>query len=221
MGAEETITVNGLVYTVGQVASEYAPAIIVPEDLDFPPIELKYYAHQFEEEELTISYRVVRENERHPSPVFHHIYAFYRSIKYGSVMDIEYIDIVINTSDGLVEAFRFERPEGSPTNIEHVPMQYLLDREEGHYSPISENPSAANSDGSANETSEGMEMAEIIPAGWGEFGFIIASWNGLFEVIELGEGEPSDGQIATLTVSRADEKFTTEKKMWNRSSGYL
>ena len=203
LDSDSSFSINGSVFTIEQIANSFAPSIIVPDDLDFPPIEIKYYAHQFEDDELTISYRVVRENERHPSKFIHPIYAFYRSIRYGSVFDIEYIDIVINMSDGKVDSFRFERPDSESGSIQHVPMHYIIDQDSGNYIPA-----------------EVEGNVEPLSLEWGDFGFLIASWNGLFEIEELDNDEIGR-ETAVLPVSQANQEFTSKYKMWKRSSGYL
>jgi hypothetical protein len=202
------IDVNGTEKSVIDLAEFYAPNILVPSDLPYPPTDLIFYAHELNEGKLTLSYRVMRDNERHPSTLLHYPYALYRSIHYGSVKDIEYVDVVINTTDGLVEGFRFELPRDNQNFIEHVPMEYVLNRVEKQY--------VGSEIGQEDATSIILENTT-----WQEIGFLIASWNGLFDVVDMSAGLPTETFVAEISVKHADKDFTSKFKMWRRSSGYL
>ena len=202
------VEVNGTEKSVIELAEFYAPNIVVPSDLPYPPTGLVFYAHELNVDELTFSYRVMRDNERHPSTLLHYPYALYRSIHFGSVKDIEYVDIVLNTTDGLVEGFRFELPRGNQNTIKHVPMEYVLNRVENQY--------VGTEIGQEDATPIILENTT-----WQEIGFLIASWNGLFDVVDISDGLPAETFVAEISVKHADEDFTSKFKMWRRSSGYL
>jgi hypothetical protein len=58
---------------------------------------------------IALVYHPVWEDERHPNRLFNALYRLYRAIVYGTpIRDIEYIQINVNCSNGLIQRIRYE-----------------------------------------------------------------------------------------------------------------
>jgi len=79
-----------------ELVKEHQPILYQPNHDKHEP-KFMYYRTKIEEEALQITYYTVWDNERHPRYLFHVIYAFiFRKFYYGSIRDIEYIQVNVN-----------------------------------------------------------------------------------------------------------------------------
>jgi hypothetical protein len=89
------------------ILEKYKPIIYQTENIK---IEVEYFLYEFVEQEdkLVLLYRPLWRDEIHPNKVIHHLYKYFREIYYGSVKDIEFIEIFVDKKTGDILSFSFE-----------------------------------------------------------------------------------------------------------------
>jgi len=95
--------VNGL-----ELAEAYRPIIRINPAYVPPFAKVLWYEVVDQEDSVTLVYYLDWENEIYPQPLLHFLYEIYRRAVYGSVHDIEYIEITVGKLDGVVTRIRFE-----------------------------------------------------------------------------------------------------------------
>ncbi len=99
-GEREVVLVN--------YAARYAP-VIRTNPAHLPPnVEHIWYQAVVRGDTVVLVYYLLWENELHPNPIVHRLYETYRWAVYGSVRDIEYIELHIDRNTGVVQRMRFE-----------------------------------------------------------------------------------------------------------------
>jgi hypothetical protein len=103
------IVVNGQSGTVNEFAEKYRPVMYKQEMVITPPILWVWYNAVDMGDRIDYIYYNVWENEINPNPLVHRYYSFFRAFYYGyPLYDIEYIQITVSKSDGVVDEIRFE-----------------------------------------------------------------------------------------------------------------
>lgn len=101
-------------------AAQYVPVLRVdPANLP-PDVETIWYQAVVRDDMIILVYYVQWENEIHSSPVVHRLYELYRRAVYGSVHDIEYIELHIDRTTGIVHRMRFETASDGDYNRQQV-----------------------------------------------------------------------------------------------------
>ncbi|MCF2144498.1 MAG: hypothetical protein K9W42_12430 [Candidatus Heimdallarchaeota archaeon] len=93
--------------TVIEILNKYKPYIYQDNCLK---LDIKFIFYEFicQEDKMILIYRPVWTDEIHPNPLVHNLYKFFRWIFYGSIKDIEFIEIVIDRKTGDILSFSFE-----------------------------------------------------------------------------------------------------------------
>lgn len=112
MSMEETPTTSIPELTEEQtfeLVREFQPILYQPQHDKHIP-KFMYYRTARKEDTLKITYYTVWDNERHPRYFFHVLYSFlFRKFYYGSIKDIEYIQIDVDLKTRDITDVRFEQ----------------------------------------------------------------------------------------------------------------
>ncbi len=93
-----------------ELVREHQPILYQPDHDKHEP-KFMYYRTKIDGNSLKITYYTVWDNERHPRYLFHVIYSFiFRKFYYGSIKDIEYIQVDVNLDTNEVTDIRYEQP---------------------------------------------------------------------------------------------------------------
>ncbi|MFH0873306.1 MAG: hypothetical protein V1846_00485 [Candidatus Komeilibacteria bacterium] len=91
-----------------RLVKEFQPILYQPQHDKYIP-KFMYYRTNLKGDTLQITYYTVWDNERHPRYLLHILYAFiFRKFYYGSIKDIEYIQIDIDLNTRTVTDINFE-----------------------------------------------------------------------------------------------------------------
>jgi hypothetical protein len=117
---DATVTLNGEVLSLEEVAHRYRPQVTMDPRYMPPTVGTIWYQGVEQndavprEDALTLVYYLDWDNEIHPQPILHVLYEIYRQAVYGSTHDIEFIEITVDTATGDVRKVRYETsPEGT------------------------------------------------------------------------------------------------------------
>ncbi len=96
---------------------EFQPIIYQPKHDKYEP-KFMYYRTRIRGNILQVTYYTVWDNERHPRYVFHVLYAFlFRKFYYGSIKDIEFIQIDIDLLTKQITDIRYDQPNKNNYNV--------------------------------------------------------------------------------------------------------
>jgi len=103
------------------ILEKYKPIIYQTDDIKMD-IEFFFYEFVEKKDKLVLIYRPLWKDEIHPIPIIHNLYKYFRMIFYGSVKDIEFVEIFVDKLTGDILSFSFENlTEGSPIEApEHM-----------------------------------------------------------------------------------------------------
>lgn len=120
----DQVVVAGNTITMQQLAISFQPQLFQRPDTVSPPALAMWWEAIDTDDSIALVYHAVWKDERHPVPILHWIYYFYRAIVYGiPVRDIEYIQINVNRSDGLINRVRYE--DSSATSYEDATGRHI------------------------------------------------------------------------------------------------
>lgn len=109
LGRSTSVVVAGNTISLEQLASSFQPQLFLPASVNSPPALTMWWEAIDADDSIALVYHPIWQDEWHPSPVLHWIYYIYRIIVYGiPVRDIEYIQINVNRSDGIIQRIRYE-----------------------------------------------------------------------------------------------------------------
>jgi hypothetical protein len=109
LARSDAVVVAGNTITLEQLASSFQPQLFQKADDYSPPALVMWWEAINAKESIALVFHPVWQDEQNPIPIYHWIYYVYRAIVYGvPVRDIEYIQINISRSDGLIQRVRFE-----------------------------------------------------------------------------------------------------------------
>lgn len=198
--ADESIEIAGSLLTQDEAAARYRPVVSGAAGNMTPPLlEVKYEViDNVDEGAWTIVYFLVWEDEIHPNSFLHGAYWIYRAARYGyPVRDIEYAQIDIEKTTGIVKRIRFE---SSPDEIYDVANSvHLVDEY------------TRNSDGTYQRRTSDLDRVEIATAESVDVRFIgtrvsiaVATWNHLSRLAQPSDRVVTgseDAQLSYLTSS--------------------
>jgi hypothetical protein len=185
---------------VDTFVEEYKPYIYQNESYAYTPTKLFYEVV----EQLTtyvVIYRVVWEDELHPSKFFHALYRPFRIITFGSANDIEFVEYIINKTTFQITEVHFETIGGESTTFP-----------DHEYVALTNNSGTYNYFGDDGIT----EDLSFNPFDGFHCNLLVCSWNHLLNVSSTLSGTLYDLPLDFLT----DEDFKSYK-MSSRSAGII
>jgi hypothetical protein len=110
-----TFPLGGKEFTLAEIAARYQPILYLHKALDyFHPDRVLYEALE-QNGVLFLNYYVQWRDEIAPNGIYHFIYSRYRKVRYGSVTDIEFVEVGVTLATGRVDSIAFEwDPDGRP-----------------------------------------------------------------------------------------------------------
>ncbi|MBD3193284.1 MAG: hypothetical protein GF308_21800 [Candidatus Heimdallarchaeota archaeon] len=190
-----TDEVNG--QNVLEIIKKYKPIIYQKEDIKN---EIKFIFYEFVEQKntLVLIYRPVWEDEIHPNPIINQFYKIFRWFYYGSIKDIEFIEIFIDKKMGELLSFSFETlAEGSSIEAPKHELTTLVKQNKAFFNKNKNKPVFVPFDGSRC-------ILQVI------------TWNHLFAIPKNLEGEGFDCPLKPLT-----EQHFRKYAISRRSSGLV
>ena len=107
------LTVANETGSVRKFADDYRPVFFTDMRMGDERPEKVYFESLAPGTRLIFNYYLAWENETHPQPIAHKLYEGFRTAVYGSIRDIEYVQIMVSFRTGAVVGFAFERdPSG-------------------------------------------------------------------------------------------------------------
>ena len=133
--ADEIISLADQTVTIEELAATYQPMLFMPQDAHSPPALKMWWEAIRGQDFITLIYHPMWQDETHPIPFIHWLYALYRGIYYGMpVRDIEYIQINIDLNDGSIQRVRYEDTLANEYNAVIAGHQYItITRDNNHY----------------------------------------------------------------------------------------
>jgi len=96
---------------------EFQPIIYQPQHDKYEP-KFMYYRTRIRGNLLQITYYTVWDNERHPRYILHVLYAFlFRKFYYGSIKDIEYIQVDVDLINKSIVNIRYDQPHNQNYHV--------------------------------------------------------------------------------------------------------
>lgn len=139
LNPDDIVEINNQKIYVTKLASIYKPKMYLRSSTPSPSLLWVWYEAVPTENTVDIVYYYAWENEIHPNPNIHKFYSLVRSVYYGyPLYDIEYFQISVGRSDGVVKNIRFETSPGEDyfvTISEHVVARYIYIAD-GNYNEI-------------------------------------------------------------------------------------
>jgi hypothetical protein len=161
-----------------QLATFFQPQLFQKPGDYSPPALAMWWEAIDAGDSLALVYHPVWQDERHPMPLLHWIYYAYRAIVYGvPVRDIEYLQINISRSDGLIQRIRYETSSAASYGqsiVEHV--RIIIDRDGTEYMETATAPDNAPIVRSISAISPPLK-------------FGIATWSHQFVLLENSVGD--------------------------------
>ncbi len=181
-----------------EIVEKYKPIIYQTDNIE-KDIQFLFYELVEQKEKIVLIYRPVWNDEIHPNPIIHSLYKYFRWIFYGSVKDIEFIEIYIDKKTGEVESFNYETlTEGSTIEAPEHEFTEIEKKGEKYY----------------NKT-KGKELGY---SPFEEYRCIlqVKTWNHLLSITEKPQGKKFDSPVTPLT-NWLFRKYSISR----RSTGYI
>lgn len=190
-----TDKVNG--QKVLAILEKYKPIIYQKEEIE-KEIQFIFYECVEQKDRLVLIYRPVWEDEIHPNPIINQLYKFFRWFYYGSIKDIEFIEIFIDKKTGELLSFSFETfVEDSSIETPRHEFTIIVKQNKVFYNKTKNEPVTVPFDGSSC-------ILQVI------------TWNHLFSIPKNPEGQKFDCPLKLLTNQRY-KKYAISR----RSSGLV
>lgn len=138
LSPSDEIKVANHSYTVEEVALRYQPIIYQSPELAGPiPFASKYEVIP-RNHELILVYHMYWQDEIHPNPIIHFLYRLFRIYYYGSSLDIESVEIWVDSETGKITRIVFETEPSEDVkpfapSHEHAEINLLPD---GRYAKV-------------------------------------------------------------------------------------
>ena len=193
-----TETINS--QQVSEFVEEYKPYVYQNNSYAYDPVKL-YYEVISDTDYYVVIYRVVWDDELHPNNFIHALYRAYRTVTYGSVNDIEFVEYLINKSTFQVEEVHFETLGGESTFI-----------------PDHEYVSISNNSGNYNYLGDDGISEDLSFSPFSDYhcNLIICSWNHL-----LNTSNTLSGTFHNLSLEFLTDVNFKSYKMSARSAGII
>lgn len=196
--ADETTSVENL-------AATYQPILFMQEGTTVPTPQKMFWEAIDTKESVAIVYRTFWEDEVHPRPIVHYLYALYRSAFY-TIHDIEYIQINISKKDKTINRIRYEDTAADSYHSTIVPHRYVtINKQENSYEMIFKDGKKSN--GQARKVS-------IVET---RLKFGVASWSHQFTLLENGSDRYSIRM--NIPLEYLTEEDYVKYKLARRSQG--
>jgi len=128
---DTTLTVGGRTWSARQLAMTYRPVFLLARTHTTPPLLQVGYEVIPEPGHVMLLFYPVWADEQHPQPFLHATYAAYRRLRYGSVRDIEFVQLRLDRTTGALTELLFETAPGTPFSaavVEHSRLRLIRDR---------------------------------------------------------------------------------------------
>lgn len=126
----DILILKGVPQHFSLIAKTYLPRIFLQETSDKNHIVKIYYKGISQKDKLSIMYFFCWNDETHPNIFMNFIYKLFRRLYYGSIMDIEFIQLNIDLTTGKVEQILFEKPDYCKkffiNFIQHLPQKITI-----------------------------------------------------------------------------------------------
>ncbi len=120
-----TIKIGGAEKQLSGVAAEFMPVLYIHDAINYMRPERVLYEAIPNGDMLYINYYVHWQDEIAPIKLWHFIYSQIRKVRYGSVNDIEFVEVGITLATGRVDHIAFEwDPACKPDNF--APLHYIV-----------------------------------------------------------------------------------------------
>gem|GEM_PF-4612892 len=117
--------IGGADMSLAAIAARYQPILYLHKALDYMRPDRALYEAFEQEGMLYINYYVQWSDEIAPNKIYHMVYSQIRKVRYGSVTDIEFVEVGISLATGRVDSFSFEwDPDGRPNSP--VPRHFII-----------------------------------------------------------------------------------------------
>jgi hypothetical protein len=120
----DTFIIGGNTFTIENLAQQYKPEMYLRPSTPTPKLKWIWYEATPNDRTIDFTYYFNWENEINPNKTIHKLYSIFRAAYYGyPLYDIEYFQITVNKSNGLVQRIRFETSKSDdyfPTVVEHI-----------------------------------------------------------------------------------------------------
>ncbi len=103
-----SINIGTETLSVEEIVQEYAPILYQASNFSAGTPQKMFYELQVNDSEIIILYRSFWTDENHPIAVLDILYDIFREIYYGSIADIEPIQLRLNASTGEVKEIYFQ-----------------------------------------------------------------------------------------------------------------
>ena len=200
---ETNDVVNGK--KVIRIIEKYKPIIYQTENIK-KDVQFIFYELIEQKDKLVLIYRPVWDDEIHPNPIIHSLYKYFRWIFYGSIKDIEFIEIFIDKKTSEVLSFSFETlTEGSPIEFPEHEFTEIEKKEEKYY-----------------HKTKDYELA-YVPFEDSRCILQVTTWNHLLCITENPQGKKFDLPLVPLTnwqfqkysiTRRSSGSVRTKTKKW-------
>lgn len=132
----DTLSISRKTFTIENLIQQYKPEMYLRPSTPTPKLEWIWYEATPNNSTIDLTYHFVWENEINPNKTIHNLYSIFRAAYYGySLYDIEYFQVNVNKSNGLVQRLRFETSKSDdyfPTVVKHIIV--AIDKDEnGNY----------------------------------------------------------------------------------------
>ena len=109
LDAKALVSVQGSGVPIEDLAFKHQPLLFMHENTTSPPALGMWWEAIDASDTIALIYHPIWQDEIHPIPWVDQLYRVYRAIYYGTpVRDIEYIQVNIRRSDGLIQRIRYE-----------------------------------------------------------------------------------------------------------------
>jgi hypothetical protein len=178
------VSVKGSVISIEDLAFKHQPLLFMRENTTSPPALGMWWEAIDGGDTIALIYHPVWQDEAHPIPWVDKLYRAYRAIYYGiPIRDIEYIQVNISRSDGLIQRIRYEDTTA-----------------DSYYAPTSDHrPVIINRDG--YDYIEQSNQSKKVSVNGAQIRFVIATWSHqltLFEDNNHSYTAPVNMQLAYL-----------------------
>lgn len=120
----ESLNIAGQTTTIDSFAQLYKPEMFLRPNTPTPPLKWIWYEATPNDTTIDFTYYFAWENEINPNKTIHNLYSIFRAAYYGyPLYDIEYFQVNIDKSTGLIKRLRFETSKSDdyfPTIVEHI-----------------------------------------------------------------------------------------------------
>lgn len=195
------------------LVKEYQPILYQPKHDKYEP-KFMYYRTRIRGNLLQITYYTVWDNERHPKFLLHIIYAFlFRKFYYGTIKDLEYIQIDIDLRTREMTDVRYEQPHKKNYHV-------ILPFHRKRHLKLVPNPNKSEKFFLRFHGKKSDQFHGVIKPNFTQkrIHMAVASWNHIYDLY-LKEWDDRVKQFSGLILKKFDYKTYKKYKTHRRSKG--